>query len=141
VAFTSPSALLVSGDTNGVDDVFVRDRALGTTTRVSAPAVGQGNGPSVLAAMSDDGLVVAFLSAATNLVPGDTNGKDDLFVAGPTVGGLGARFGRNLRRPRRRPRARGGVALRTGGISRGELRPAPSTPTIKTAWTTSTCAT
>lgn len=90
VAFTSPSSMLVPADTNGVDDVFVRDRLLGTTRRVSVPAASEANGPSVLAALSNDGGRVLFQSAATNLVVGDTNGRDDLFVVA-TVGGAPTR--------------------------------------------------
>ena len=45
VAFTSEATNLVGGDTNGVSDVFVRDRDTGTTTRVSVTTGGaQGNG-------------------------------------------------------------------------------------------------
>jgi hypothetical protein len=55
--------------------------AHGTTERVSVAAGGiEGNGPSVLPALSATGRFVAFTSDATNLVPGDTNGSDDVFV-------------------------------------------------------------
>ena len=40
----------------------------------------QGNGPSLFPAISGDGRFVAFVSDATNLVPGDTNGDRDVFV-------------------------------------------------------------
>ncbi len=44
VAFSSIASNLVSGDTNGSSDVFVRDLQLGTTTRVSVDSAGvQGN--------------------------------------------------------------------------------------------------
>src|SRR5439155_1747545 len=69
------------GDTNGVSDVFLRDRAAGTTVRVSVASDGsQANGESDSAAMSADGRFVAFRSAASNLVKGDTNGLPDIFV-------------------------------------------------------------
>jgi TolB protein len=74
VAFDSYAADLVRGDTNGALDVFVRDRKTGTTRRVSMSWNGkQGDGASGGAAISAGGRFVAFDSAATNLVPGDTN--------------------------------------------------------------------
>jgi len=82
VAFESLASNLVPGDTNGVSDIFVHDRQTGETTRVSVSTGGvQGNGPSHgEMAISADGRVVAFTSEATNLVPGDTNGIEDIFV-------------------------------------------------------------
>ena len=81
VVFHSAASNLVAGDTNGVADVFVRDRRTGTTTRVSVGSGGvQSNGGSTTAAMSSDGRYIAFASAATNLVAGDTNGVNDIFV-------------------------------------------------------------
>jgi archaellum component FlaF (FlaF/FlaG flagellin family) len=81
VAFDSLADNLVPGDTNGVDDVFVRDRTAGTTTRVSVSSAGvQGNGASGWASVSADGRYVAFQSDATSLVPGDTNSATDVFV-------------------------------------------------------------
>jgi Tol biopolymer transport system component len=80
-AFDSLASNLVAGDTNVVDDIFVRDRAAGTTERVSVSTAGaQGNGQSVRPSISDDGLMVAFESEATNLVAGDTNGETDILV-------------------------------------------------------------
>jgi hypothetical protein len=97
IAFESEASNLVGGDTNGVKDVFVVRRAgtfhnngsqwfPGSTKRVSRPRRGgQANGPSWGAAINGSfrkrPTCVAFLSAATNLVPGDTNGKVDAFVA------------------------------------------------------------
>ena len=83
VAFRSFASNLVAGDTNATDDMFVRDRQAGTTERVSVSSTGvQGNGPSGFGgvAISADGRFVAFDSPATNLVPGDTNGQNDVFV-------------------------------------------------------------
>ncbi len=75
VAFSSHATNLVAGDTNNVFDIFVRDRELGTTTRVSVAADGtQANGFSQFAPfLSADGRFVTFSSNAGNLVPGDTN--------------------------------------------------------------------
>jgi hypothetical protein len=81
VAFLSHASNLVPGDTNGGYDVFVRDRLLGTTERVSVDSLGgQANQPSDMVAISADGRFVAFYSAATNLVLGDTNNSRDAFV-------------------------------------------------------------
>jgi Tol biopolymer transport system component len=81
VAFTSNATNLVAGDTNGKPDVFVRDRVAGTTERVSVGSSGQqGDWNSVLPSLSSDGRYVAFLSLATNLVAGDSNGAFDVFV-------------------------------------------------------------
>ncbi len=82
VAFTSWASNLVAGDTNGQPDVFVHDRLTGETRRVSvATGGGEGNGGSTQAAISADGQHVAFTSEASNLVPNDTNGASDVFVA------------------------------------------------------------
>jgi Tol biopolymer transport system component len=81
VVFSSNASNLVSGDTNGRLDVFVRDRESGTTERVSVGAGGaQGNDQSQFASISADGRSVVFTSAADNLVSGDTNSDMDVFV-------------------------------------------------------------
>lgn len=94
VAYQSAASNLVAGDTNAVGDIFVRDRDTDTdgvydeagavaTTRVSVASDGtQANGASTIAgnALSWDGMKVAFTSAASNLVAGDTNGRVDAFV-------------------------------------------------------------
>jgi len=81
VAFASIAVNLVSGDTNGVQDIFVHDRQTGQTTRVSVASGGaQANGPSFDPSISADGRYVAFASLATNLVSGDTNNTGDIFV-------------------------------------------------------------
>jgi Tol biopolymer transport system component len=129
VAFQSYATNLVPDDTNGVIDIFVRDRQLGVTERVSfdvggtertapsfGPAIsadgstvgyfgqyargpvwvhdrtrhatevisvglsGAANGPSGQPSLSGDGRYVAFRSTATNLVSGDTNAAQDIFV-------------------------------------------------------------
>ncbi len=71
VAFYSPASNLVPGDTNGVEDVFVRDWTAGVIERVSVATSGeQGNGDSEYPVVSGDGRYVAFRSVATNLIPG-----------------------------------------------------------------------
>src|SRR5438876_3336677 len=79
----SAASALVPGATNGRSwyDVFVRDRQTGTTERVSVASDGtQENVSSHSPAMSANGRFVAFDSFASNLVPGDTNGANDVFV-------------------------------------------------------------
>jgi Tol biopolymer transport system component len=81
VAFTSYADDLVPGDRNGWRDVFVRDLRTGVTERVSVASDGaEGRGASGLASISADGRFVAFSSEAPNLVRGDTNRAEDVFV-------------------------------------------------------------
>jgi Tol biopolymer transport system component len=81
VVFNSYASNLVSADTNGASDIFVRDLQTNLTTRVSVDSNGiQGNGHSYRPVVSADGRYVAFDSDASNLVPGDTNGNTDVFV-------------------------------------------------------------
>jgi len=81
VAFVSASANIVSGDTNGKQDVFVRDMLTGVTQRVSVATGGaQSNNDAFGAKISADGRYVTFQSNASNLVAGDTNGQGDIFV-------------------------------------------------------------
>jgi Tol biopolymer transport system component len=81
VAFESTADNLGGGDTNMANDIFVRDRTALTTERVSVDSNGmQGDGDSAYASLSADGRFVAFTSAATTLVTGDTNGANDVFV-------------------------------------------------------------
>ena len=80
VVFSSAASNL-TGDTNGVDDIFLRDRQENTTTRVSVGFDGrEENGGSYSPSISADGQRIAFLSDATNLVLDDTNGVRDVFV-------------------------------------------------------------
>ncbi|HYD47905.1 MAG TPA: hypothetical protein VEB21_06130 [Terriglobales bacterium] len=83
VAFQSQASNLVEGDTNGAADIFVRDLEAGTTVRACNV---QGNRFSFTPALSDDGTVVAFASASTDLVDGDTNGFVDIFICDLTTG-------------------------------------------------------
>ncbi|MDQ3064730.1 MAG: hypothetical protein M3Q36_00460 [bacterium] len=81
VTFSSTASNLVTGDTNGLEDVFVRDMQTGTTTRVNTDSSGaQGNSGAFYVYISGDGRYVAFSSYSTNLVAGDTNGFSDVFV-------------------------------------------------------------
>ncbi len=90
VVFTSSASNLVSGDTNASNDVFIRDLAAGTTSRVSVASDGtEANAYSLSypeGSVSEDGRFVALLSAASNLVPDDTNGDLDVFVHDLVIG-------------------------------------------------------
>ncbi|MFO1038669.1 MAG: hypothetical protein U1E45_17665 [Geminicoccaceae bacterium] len=80
-AFWSDAPNLVPGDTNGENDVFLRDLKNVTTERISVSTSGeQGNGLSYWPAISHGGDVVAYASSATNLVANDTNRAADIFV-------------------------------------------------------------
>jgi Tol biopolymer transport system component len=82
VVFASSATNLVAGQTvpppgEEVSNVFLYQRSSGALT-----LIGHGNGPSVSPEISADGGFVVFLSAATDLVPGqaDTNGGQDVFL-------------------------------------------------------------
>ena len=78
--FQSSASNLVTGDTNGKLDIFIRDRNADVTRRVSVTsAKGQGNGDSSYASMTPDGRYVVFQSDATNLAGTDTNLSTDVF--------------------------------------------------------------
>ena len=79
VIFVSNASDLVAGDANGVADVFAFDTQTGQVTLLSTGVNGIGNGASSSPVISDDGRYVAFVSSASNLVNGDTNGTTDVF--------------------------------------------------------------
>jgi Tol biopolymer transport system component len=81
VAFGSAASNLVPADTNGAQDIFVRDRLRGKTRLVSVNRAGKpANGPSLHPALSPDGRFVAFASGANDLVAGDGNTGTDIFL-------------------------------------------------------------
>lgn len=81
VVFQSEASNLVTGDTNGMPDIFLRDRTLGTTRRISVSSSGmEADGISSECRISSNGAAISMESEATNLVPGDTNGASDVFV-------------------------------------------------------------
>jgi Tol biopolymer transport system component len=81
VVFQSDASNLVDADGNGVTDVFLRDRVLGTTTRISVDLGGNdGDGASKYPCITPDGRYVVFSSDATDLVAGDLNGFADVFI-------------------------------------------------------------
>ena len=84
MSFASFATNLVPGDTNRDGDAFVHDRRTGRTERVNVGYDGsEANGvpgPDAAVTISADGRIVVFASFATNLVPGDINGRADLFA-------------------------------------------------------------
>lgn len=87
VTFGSLASTLVIGDTNGSNDIFLKDTQTGAITIVSSSSTGVlGNGTSSISAISDDGRYVTFISDASNLVTGDTNGSNDIFLKDTQTG-------------------------------------------------------
>lgn len=145
VAFSSYGTGLVGGDTNDAFDVFLRDRRLGTTTRVSVDSSGaQADSNSDSPAISDDGTRVAFSSDATNLVAGDTNGVRDIFVH-DTSTGLTTRVsvdsqGAQADHQSDGPGIRGGLSFGPDISANGRLVTFDSTATNLVADDTNTCS-
>jgi Tol biopolymer transport system component len=93
VVFASFASDLVANDGNGLEDVFVRDLNVGSTTRASVDtANGDANGASGSTALfsppaiAADGSRVVFFSDASDLVPMDGNGLSDVFVRNLSAG-------------------------------------------------------
>jgi Tol biopolymer transport system component len=87
LAFWSTATDLVAGDTNGLWDIFVHDLAAGTLRRVSLTETGgernggtESGNRNVQPAISGNGRYVAYATTASNVVAGDSNGLQDLFV-------------------------------------------------------------
>ncbi len=81
--FSSPSSALVAGDNNGVDDLFLYTRSTGALEIVRPFGI-EPNAAMAHGALSDQGLV-AFHTAASNLVASDLNGRADVFAWAPSV--------------------------------------------------------
>ncbi len=87
VAFASSATNLVANDMNNLDDIFVRDRLLGTTERISVASDGsEGNDVSTAPSISSDARYVTFSSMANNLIAGDANNDRDIFLHDRTTG-------------------------------------------------------
>src|SRR5207244_3697159 len=91
VVFGSAASNLVTGDTNDSEDLFVRDRVLGTTERISISTAGDQSDtiPGTTYApttISSDGRYVVFAWDGDGLVTGDTNGVRDIFVRDRVAG-------------------------------------------------------
>lgn len=81
VVFYSIASDLVPGDNNHFSDIFRKNTTTGEIILLSTDSAGlQGDAGSYNPAISSDGSYVAFGSDATNLVPGDTISKRDIFV-------------------------------------------------------------
>jgi Ca2+-binding RTX toxin-like protein len=97
VVYSSDATNLAAGSTSATIDVFLKDVATGSVTRVStSTSGGDGNGDSGYlgnaaytgAKISADGDYVVFQSAASNLTSGDTNGRTDIFLYTVATGQL-----------------------------------------------------
>lgn len=83
ITFASDATNLVSGDGNGATDVFIRDRANGTTRLVSITRSGGSTGSgmrSTYPKITRNGRFVLFTSRSGGLVSGDSNTRDDVFI-------------------------------------------------------------
>ena len=88
IVFESEAANLVADDTNGTKDIFLYDVINGTTRRVSVSSAGlESNDGSGDPEISGDGRFIAFVSGASNLVSGDSNGFSDIFLHDTQTGG------------------------------------------------------
>lgn len=84
ITWDSGSTNMVDGDSNNVRDVFLHDRGLGTTVRLSVATFGgQLNAQSLLPMPTPDGKFVVFYTEATNAADDDSNGASDFFMRGP----------------------------------------------------------
>ncbi len=87
VVFASLATNLTSPGGNGVPQIYLHALDSGLTTLVSVNLAGvAGNGASEWADVSDDGRFVAFASRASDLVAGDTNFREDVFVRDTVLG-------------------------------------------------------
>jgi Tol biopolymer transport system component len=81
VAYYSDGTNIVAGDSNNAIDIFVYDMQTATTQRASVSSGGvQGDRRSYRPSISGDGRFVVFASDATNLVSGDNNNTQDIFI-------------------------------------------------------------
>jgi Tol biopolymer transport system component len=81
VVFSSEATNLVAGDRNDASDIFMRDRWMGQTIRISVDNNGvEGNAASAQPVISANGQFIAFSSKATNFVAGETNTVADIFI-------------------------------------------------------------
>jgi Tol biopolymer transport system component len=86
IAFASQARNL-PGAVNTDGQLYLRDTVAGTTTKLSVNSAGvEANGSASFPSLSADGRFVAYQSAASNVVAGDTNGVFDIFVLDRTSG-------------------------------------------------------
>jgi Tol biopolymer transport system component len=81
VSFSSDASTILTTDTNGLLDAFLLDTTTSVVRRMSPPLSPQATAASFAGPVSDDGRYVVYTSNAANLVAGDTNGRQDVFVA------------------------------------------------------------
>ena len=87
VAMVAAASNLVPGDTNGIADIFRVDLSTGLSERMNlGPAGVQSNGQCYFPRISTDGNFVVWNGGANNLVPGDTNGFEDVFLRDVVAG-------------------------------------------------------
>ena len=79
VAYMSRASDLVAGDNDGFADIFVYEMASKQTSRITFSTGEEANGNSDHPAISEDGRYIVYQSAASNLVPDDTNEHTDIF--------------------------------------------------------------
>jgi len=81
VVFESLASTLVADDINVHSDIFLRDRELQTTVKISEGLNGEGtNGNSFAPRLTGDGRYIVFASDASNLAGNDNNNARDIFV-------------------------------------------------------------
>lgn len=82
VAFSSAAAGIVPNDTNGGNDIFIRDREKKITERVTMTYDGGQiiHGNVQIYAISNDGRYILYISDVPNIVPNDTVHSMDLFL-------------------------------------------------------------
>lgn len=78
VVFESDATNLVTGDTNGVSDIIIKDMATGQVQRITNATGEQANSAAYYPTISATGRYVAFTTAATNLVGGNANALFDI---------------------------------------------------------------
>lgn len=93
VCFTSRATNLVTGDTNNLEDAFVKDMHSGYITRVSTSSTGEQITGNVYAGgrnakISGNGAYVVFMSSSAVLNANDTNGETDIYVKNLITGEL-----------------------------------------------------
>lgn len=88
VAFRSVASNLTGNGTNGVSNIFLRDRTVGTTQMISMGATAAPNGSSWEPTISGDGSTLTFFTFASNLGLVDTNGVSDFLIKNLTTGVL-----------------------------------------------------
>ena len=98
VVFTSTSDNLIGSDTNGHNDIFVKDLTTGVTTKISDALLlnGPTNGDSSSPSISGDGSLVVFASQASNISLLDLNGAQDIFIKNTNTGLLSLVLSGNL---------------------------------------------